>query len=43
VKQAAEQAAGYAEAGADLVIVNLPVPPAPSVLAPLAEALSPLA
>ncbi len=43
VKQAAEQAAAYAEAGADLVIVNLPVPPRPAVLAPLAEALAPLA
>jgi F420-dependent oxidoreductase-like protein len=43
VKQVAEQAAAYAEAGADLVIVNLPVPPSPRVLAPLAEALAPLA
>jgi F420-dependent oxidoreductase-like protein len=43
VKQAAELAARYAEAGADLAIMNLPHSADPSILAPLAEALAPLA
>jgi len=43
VKQAAETAASYRDAGVDLVIANLPVPPDPAVLTPLAEALAPLA
>jgi hypothetical protein len=36
-------AAAYRDAGADLVIVNLPDHPKPDSLAPLAEALGPLA
>jgi F420-dependent oxidoreductase-like protein len=43
VKQAAELAAAYGEAGADLVIMNLPLAADPAILAPLAEALAPLA
>ena len=39
----AEQAAAYAEAGIDLAICYLPPPHTPAVLAPLAEALTPLA
>jgi F420-dependent oxidoreductase-like protein len=43
IKQAAEQAAAYRDAGADLVILNLPVPAEPAMLEPLAEAVAPLA
>ena len=43
IKQAAEQAAAYRDAGADLAIVNLPVPAEPAILEPLAETLAPLA
>jgi F420-dependent oxidoreductase-like protein len=43
VTKAAELAAGYAKAGADLAIMNLPVNADPSILAPLADALAPLA
>jgi F420-dependent oxidoreductase-like protein len=43
VKQAAEQAAAYRDAGADLAIMNLPLAADPAMLAPLAEALAPLA
>jgi F420-dependent oxidoreductase-like protein len=43
IKQAAEQAAAYRDAGADLVIMNLPLAADPAMLAPLAEALAPLA
>jgi len=43
VKQAVEQAAGYRDAGVDLVIVNLPLAADPALLGPLAEALAPLA
>jgi F420-dependent oxidoreductase-like protein len=43
VPKAAEVAAGYAEAGADLAIMNLPHDADPAILAPLAEALAPLA
>jgi F420-dependent oxidoreductase-like protein len=43
IKQAAEQAAAYRDAGIDLVIVNLPVPADPAMLEPLAETLAPLA
>jgi F420-dependent oxidoreductase-like protein len=43
VAKAAEVAAGYAEAGADLAIMNLPHSADPGILAPLAEALAPLA
>jgi F420-dependent oxidoreductase-like protein len=39
----ADQAAGFAEHGLDLAIVYLPEPLDPSVLAPIADALSPLA
>ncbi|MFD2421534.1 LLM class F420-dependent oxidoreductase [Amycolatopsis pigmentata] len=40
---AVEEVAGYREAGADLVIMNLPHRAEPSLLEPLAEALAPLA
>ena len=43
IEHAAEQAAAYRDAGADLVIMNLPVPAAPAMLEPLAGALAPLA
>ena len=43
IKQAAELAAAYAEAGADLAVMNLPLAANPAILAPLAEALAPLA
>ncbi len=43
VTTAAEVAASYAEAGADLAIMNLPLSADPGILAPLAEALAPLA
>src|SRR3954452_4194786 len=39
----AEQASAFAEAGADIVIVGLPVPHAPAVLEPIAQVLRPLA
>jgi alkanesulfonate monooxygenase SsuD/methylene tetrahydromethanopterin reductase-like flavin-dependent oxidoreductase (luciferase family) len=42
VQAAADQAAGYQEAGADLVIMNLPYRPEPRMLGELAEALRPL-
>ena len=42
-RRAAEQAAAYRDAGADLVILNLPVPAEPAMLEPLAEAVAPLA
>ncbi|TNC21625.1 TIGR03560 family F420-dependent LLM class oxidoreductase [Amycolatopsis alkalitolerans] len=40
---AAEKAAGYMEAGVDLVVMNLPHRAKPDILEPLAEALAPLA
>ena len=43
IKQAADQAAAYRDAGIDLVIVNLPVPAEPAILEPLAGTLAPLA
>jgi F420-dependent oxidoreductase-like protein len=43
VAKAAAVAASYAEAGADLAIMNLPHNADPGILAPLAEALAPLA
>ena len=43
IKQAAEQAAAYRDAGADLVIMNLPLAADPAMVTPLAEALAPLA
>jgi F420-dependent oxidoreductase-like protein len=43
IKQAAEMAAAYRDAGADLVIMNLPLDTRPAMLAPLAEELAPLA
>ena len=43
VGPAAETAAAYRDAGADLAIMNLPHRAAPDLLAPLAEVLSPLA
>jgi F420-dependent oxidoreductase-like protein len=43
VVQAAEQAAAYRDAGADLAIMNLPLTAGPGLLVPLAEALAPLA
>jgi F420-dependent oxidoreductase-like protein len=42
IKQAAELAAAYRDAGADLAIMNLPLDATPAMLAPLAEALKPL-
>jgi F420-dependent oxidoreductase-like protein len=38
----ADQAAAFAAAGADIVVVGLPVPHTPAVLEPIAEALRPL-
>jgi alkanesulfonate monooxygenase SsuD/methylene tetrahydromethanopterin reductase-like flavin-dependent oxidoreductase (luciferase family) len=38
----AERAAAFGDAGADIVVVGLPVPHTPAVLEPLAEALRPL-
>ena len=43
VGKAAELAAGYRDAGADLAIMNLPLAADPGMLAPLADALAPLA
>jgi F420-dependent oxidoreductase-like protein len=43
IKPAAELAAAYRDAGADLVIMNLPLAADPAMVAPLAEALEPLA
>lgn len=43
IKQAAELAAAYRDAGADLAIMNLPLDATPAMLAPLAEELAPLA
>jgi alkanesulfonate monooxygenase SsuD/methylene tetrahydromethanopterin reductase-like flavin-dependent oxidoreductase (luciferase family) len=43
VKRAAGLAASYRDAGADLAIMNLPLAAEPAILAPLAEALAPLA
>jgi F420-dependent oxidoreductase-like protein len=43
IKQAAELAASYGEAGADLVIMSLPLAAGPAMVIPLAEALAPLA
>jgi len=43
IKQAAELAAAYRDAGADLAIMNLPLDATPAILAPLAEELAPLA
>ncbi len=43
IKQAAELAAAYRDAGADLVIMNLPLAADPAMVIPLAEALAPLA
>ena len=43
IERAAEGAASYRDAGADLVILNLPLAADPAMLAPLAEALAPLA
>jgi hypothetical protein len=43
VGKAAELAAGYRDAGADLAIMNLPLSADPGMLAPLADALAPLA
>jgi F420-dependent oxidoreductase-like protein len=42
-EQAAENAAAYRDAGADLAIINLPVGAPPDILGPLADALRPLA
>jgi F420-dependent oxidoreductase-like protein len=41
--RAAEQAAAYRDAGADLAIMNLPIGSPPGILEPLAQALRPLA
>ncbi|MGE5133734.1 MAG: TIGR03560 family F420-dependent LLM class oxidoreductase [Gemmatimonadota bacterium] len=41
--EAAETAAAYRDAGAGLAIMNLPLDAGPGILAPLAEALAPLA
>jgi len=43
VRAAAETVAGYAEAGADLAIIGLPLTATPDLLEPLAERLAPLA
>ena len=43
IKQAADLAAAYRDAGADLVIMNLPLAADPAMVEPLAEALTPLA
>jgi F420-dependent oxidoreductase-like protein len=42
ISGAAEQAAAYRDAGADLAIMNLPLAADPAMIAPLAEALAPL-
>jgi hypothetical protein len=42
VLAAAELAAAYGAAGADLVIMNLPLRAGPGILVPLADALAPL-
>jgi F420-dependent oxidoreductase-like protein len=42
ISRAAEQAAAYRDAGADLAIMNLPLAADPAMVAPLAEALAPL-
>jgi alkanesulfonate monooxygenase SsuD/methylene tetrahydromethanopterin reductase-like flavin-dependent oxidoreductase (luciferase family) len=42
ISRAAEQAAAYRDAGADLAIMNLPLAADPAMIAPLAEALAPL-
>ena len=43
IGQAAELAGAYRDAGADMAIMNLPLTADPGILAPLAEALAPLA
>jgi F420-dependent oxidoreductase-like protein len=43
IARAAGQAAAYRDAGADLAIMNLPLAADPAMVAPLAEALAPLA
>lgn len=43
IGQAAESAAAYRDAGVDLAVLNLPLRAEPGILAPLAEALAPLA
>jgi alkanesulfonate monooxygenase SsuD/methylene tetrahydromethanopterin reductase-like flavin-dependent oxidoreductase (luciferase family) len=43
IARAADLAAAYRDAGADLVIMNLPLAADPAMVAPLAEALAPLA
>ena len=43
LEAAVETAAAYRDAGADLVIMNLPLAADPAMLGPLAEALAPLA
>jgi len=43
IETVVEQASAYRDAGADLVVVNLPLRAEPAVLEPLAEALAPLA
>jgi F420-dependent oxidoreductase-like protein len=42
IKQAAETASAYRDAGADLAILNLPLHASPGMLEPLAEAVAPL-
>lgn len=42
IAKAADMAAAYRDAGADLAIMNLPLAADPAILAPLAEALAPL-
>jgi 2-methylisocitrate lyase-like PEP mutase family enzyme len=43
LEPAVEEAAAYRDAGADLIIMNLPLHAKPDSLKPLAEALAPLA
>jgi len=43
IKRAADLAAAYGDAGADLVILNLPLAADPAMVIPLAEAVAPLA
>jgi F420-dependent oxidoreductase-like protein len=43
IKRAADLAAAYGDAGADLVILNLPLAAGPAMVIPLAEAVAPLA
>ena len=43
ISRAADLAAAYRDAGADLAIMNLPLAADPAMVAPLAEALAPLA